>query len=77
MAGIDHVKGNAVVIIDADLQDPPELIPEMYAKMKDGFQVVYARRRKSRREPLKEVYGKDVLPDIGGHYLHRYSCRHW
>jgi len=45
-AAIDKVDGDAVVIIDADLQDPPELIKEMYAKMKEGFEVVYAKRKK-------------------------------
>jgi dolichol-phosphate mannosyltransferase len=45
MAGLDHSRGQAVVIIDADLQDPPELIPELYAKMKSGNEVVYAKRR--------------------------------
>jgi dolichol-phosphate mannosyltransferase len=45
-AGLDACKGNRVVIIDADLQDPPELILEMDARMNDGCQVVYARRRK-------------------------------
>ncbi|CAN5371082.1 glycosyltransferase family 2 protein [soil metagenome] len=45
-AGIDAARGNGVVIIDADLQDPPELIVSMYAKMQEGYQVVYARRRK-------------------------------
>lgn len=44
-AGIDHCKGEAVAIIDADLQDPPELIVELYNKMKEGYQVVYARRK--------------------------------
>lgn len=44
-AGIDYCSGNAVVIIDADLQDPPELIVDLYKKMKEGFQVVYARRK--------------------------------
>lgn len=44
-AGLDYAKGNAIVIIDADLQDPPELIIDMYAKMKEGFEVVYAKRR--------------------------------
>ena len=43
-AGVDHSTGNAVVIIDGDLQDPPELIPEMYQKHKEGFEVVYAKR---------------------------------
>ncbi len=43
-AGLDHCKGNAVVIIDGDLQDPPELIPELYKKYKEGYEVVYAKR---------------------------------
>lgn len=43
-AGLDHCSGDLVVIIDADLQDPPELITEMVAKTKEGFDVVYARR---------------------------------
>ncbi|MEZ5023875.1 MAG: glycosyltransferase family 2 protein [Chitinophagales bacterium] len=37
-------KGNAIVIIDADLQDPPELIIDLYNKWKEGFEVVYAQR---------------------------------
>ena len=44
-AGLEHCTGDAVVIIDADLQDPPELIAELYAKMQQGYDVVYARRR--------------------------------
>jgi dolichol-phosphate mannosyltransferase len=43
-AGWDHARGEAVVIIDADLQDPPEVIPELIAKWKEGYQVVYAVR---------------------------------
>ncbi len=43
-AGWDYARGEAVVIIDADLQDPPEVIPEMIAKWKEGFEVVYAVR---------------------------------
>lgn len=45
-AGLNHAKGKAVVIIDGDLQDPPELIPELFAKYREGFQVVYAKRKK-------------------------------
>ncbi|MBS1651114.1 MAG: glycosyltransferase family 2 protein [Bacteroidetes bacterium] len=45
-AGIDHTQGKAVVIIDSDLQDPPELIEQMYLKYKEGFEVVYAQRSK-------------------------------
>jgi dolichol-phosphate mannosyltransferase len=43
-AGIDIAKGNAVVLIDADLQDPPEFIADLYKKYREGFDVVYAVR---------------------------------
>jgi glycosyltransferase involved in cell wall biosynthesis len=43
-AGIDRASGDAVVTIDADLQDPPELIPELVVKWREGFAVVHARR---------------------------------
>ncbi|NTW61161.1 glycosyltransferase family 2 protein [Candidatus Saccharibacteria bacterium] len=44
VAGFDHVTGDATVIIDADLQDPPELIPKMIKYWKDGYDDVYAKR---------------------------------
>ena len=44
-AGIDNCKGDIIAIIDADLQDPPELIEEMVSLVKQGNQVVYAKRR--------------------------------
>lgn len=43
-AGLDAARGDAVVVIDADLQDPPELIPDLVAGWREGFDVVYARR---------------------------------
>jgi polyisoprenyl-phosphate glycosyltransferase len=43
-AGLDYSRGQAVIIIDADLQDPPELILEMIAKWREGYEVVYAVR---------------------------------
>lgn len=43
-AGLDYSKGDAVVIIDADLQDPPELIPQLIEKWQAGYDVVYAKR---------------------------------
>lgn len=43
-AGLDYATGDAIVIIDADLQDPPELIPQMAEKWKSGVQVVFAQR---------------------------------
>jgi dolichol-phosphate mannosyltransferase len=44
-AGMDHADADAVVIIDADLQDPPEVIPGLIAKWNEGFEVVYAVRK--------------------------------
>lgn len=49
-AGIDYSKGDAVVIIDADLQDPPELIYDMVKLWQQGFDVVYAKRKKRKGE---------------------------
>jgi len=43
-AGVDAARGRAVAIIDADLQDPPEVIPEMVAKWREGYEVVYGQR---------------------------------
>jgi dolichol-phosphate mannosyltransferase len=43
-AGLEHAAGDAVVVIDADLQDPPEVIPEMVARWRDGYHVVYGMR---------------------------------
>lgn len=51
-AGIDAAKGDAMVVIDADLQDPPELIREMFEKYKEGFEVVYAKRKKRQGETI-------------------------
>ncbi len=45
-AGMDNSSGDAVVVIDADLQDPPEVIPQMIAKWREGFDVVYGKRLK-------------------------------
>ena len=50
IAGIDYVKSDALVIIDADLQDPPELIQEMISYWKDGYDDVYARRNNRQGE---------------------------
>lgn len=49
-AGMDYARGDAIVIIDADLQDPPELIPRMIEKWKEGYEVVYARRSERKGE---------------------------
>ncbi|MDP4161331.1 MAG: glycosyltransferase, partial [Bacillota bacterium] len=49
-AGMDYASGAAVVVIDADLQDPPELILELVSKWKEGYDVVYAKRTKRKGE---------------------------
>lgn len=49
-AGVDYARGHAVVVMDADLQDPPEVVLEMVAKWREGFDVVYGRRRKREGE---------------------------
>ena len=51
-AGIDYATGDAVVIIDGDLQDPPALIHEMLTKWREGYQVVYAQRNKRKGETI-------------------------
>jgi len=51
-AGIDHARGDAVVVMDADLQDPPELIPEMIRRWHEGADVVYGSRVGRRGESL-------------------------
>ena len=43
-AGLDHVSGDAIILTDADLQDPPEVFPEMIAKWREGYDVVYGVR---------------------------------
>lgn len=58
-AGFRHAKGQAVVIIDADLQDPPELIVDMYKKYQEGFDIVYAKRISRKKESfVKQVTSK-------------------
>ena len=51
-AGLDKANGDAVVIIDGDLQDPPSLIHEMLKKWCEGYQVVYAQRKKRKGETI-------------------------
>lgn len=51
-AGLDRASGDAVVLMDADLQDPPELIPQLIERWSSGVQVVYAQRSRRKGEPL-------------------------
>ena len=54
-AGLAHADGDAVVVMDADLQDPPEIIPDMLDRWAEGYDVVYAVRRKRKEGALKRA----------------------
>lgn len=54
-AGLQHARGNAVAIMDADLQDPPETLPIFLQKLKEGYDVVYGIRRKRKENALKRL----------------------
>ena len=59
IAGLDYIKGDCVILIDADLQDPPELIPEMLKFWEEGYDDVYAKRRTRKGETwLKKFTSK-------------------
>jgi polyisoprenyl-phosphate glycosyltransferase len=49
-AGLDYSRGQAVIIMDSDLQDPPEVIPDLIAKWREGYEVVYAVRKEREGE---------------------------
>lgn len=55
-AGIDYARGTAVVVMDADLQDPPEVVLEMVAKWREGYDVVYGKRRKREGETWFKLF---------------------
>lgn len=55
-AGMDYSIGDAIVTIDGDLQDPPELIPDLYKAYKEGNKVVYAKRLKRKGEPWLRLW---------------------
>jgi polyisoprenyl-phosphate glycosyltransferase len=50
-AGLDHANGDAVIVMDADLQDPPEVVPDLVARWQEGYEVVYAVRDERAGEP--------------------------
>jgi polyisoprenyl-phosphate glycosyltransferase len=77
-AGLDHARGDAVVMIDADLQDPPEVIKELLAKWREGVDVVYAVRQRREGETrfklatasvfyrlMSRVSNIELAPDAG------------
>lgn len=66
-AGLEQAAGDAVIVLDADLQDPPELIPQMLAKWREGYDVVYAQR--NRRQ------GESVFKRVAGNLFYRVLSR--
>ena len=69
MAGINNCKGSYCVIIDVDLQDPPELIEKLYNEIISGYEVVYA-KRKSRKG---ETFFKKIVSSIGYYLINKFS----
>jgi dolichol-phosphate mannosyltransferase len=67
LAGMEAAGGDAVVVIDCDLQDPPELIPELLACWREGYDVVYAQRRTRAGETLP----KRIVAALGYHLIAR------
>jgi len=60
-AGLDYAKGDIICIIDADLQDPPELIPVMLDKMRSGYEVVYAKRKTRQGESIFKTWSAKMF----------------
>ena len=60
-AGLDYAKGDIICIIDADLQDPPELIPVMLDKMMSGYEVVYAKRKTRQGESIFKTWTAKIF----------------
>ncbi|MCX5848684.1 MAG: glycosyltransferase family 2 protein [Deltaproteobacteria bacterium] len=69
MAGILSCSGETCVIIDVDLQDQPELIEQMYAKLNEGYEVVYAKRRSRKGETLI----KSIIAHVGYSVINKLS----
>jgi len=69
-AGLDHAAGQAVIVIDADLQDPPEVIPELVAVWREGYDMVYAQRRRREGETWLKKATADgfyrIMQHVGG-----------
>lgn len=69
MAGILASMGETCVVIDVDLQDQPELIEQMYAKLSEGYEVVYAKRRSRKGETLV----KRIISHVGYTLINKFS----
>ena len=67
LAGLQYARGRAVIVMDVDLQDPPELINEMVARWREGYDVVYAQRR----DRAGETWIKRVVSEVGYKLINR------
>lgn len=54
-AGLEHAQGDAVIVMDGDLQDPPEVLPRFIEKWREGYEVVFATRRKRKENVFKRL----------------------
>ncbi|MBI3120480.1 MAG: glycosyltransferase family 2 protein [Candidatus Kerfeldbacteria bacterium] len=70
-AGLDFARGNAVIIMDSDLQDPPEAIHEMVQKWREGYEVVYGKRH-----TRKDTFGKKLTAFLFYRMLRRFANIH-
>lgn len=69
LAGLEHCRGNSAIVMDVDLQDPPELIPEMLEKWREGFEVVCAKRRHRDGETIVKL----VVSKVGYAVINRFG----
>jgi len=87
LSGLDYSKGDAVIVMDADLQDPPSLIPEMLKCWEEGYDDVYCKRKSRGRESwikkrlslayyrlLQKMTRFDILPNVGDFRLLDRKC---
>jgi dolichol-phosphate mannosyltransferase len=70
-AGLDHASGDAVVIMDADLQDPPEVIRDMLARYRDGYDIAYAQRTKRHGETPFKLFTASAFYWLMRRFVHR------
>ena len=73
-AGLDYARGEAVIIMDADLQDPPEVLPQFIAKWREGHDVVYAIRAQRKEGLVQTHLVCAVLPPAATDCQHRDSA---
>jgi dolichol-phosphate mannosyltransferase len=70
-AGLDHAAGDAVVIMDADLQDPPEVVRDMLARYRDGYDIAYAQRTKRHGETPFKLFTASAFYWLMRRFVHK------